>query len=171
MNNGFFNRTQTCLFLFHDCRLNVDFVTSRGNLARVLNVFSSKDSKGWTMLAARYRGTVYLSHIEPDRDEKDQTPFGRRVCYWGKRFEMEVTKQDRDTISETVKLGPIRAYPGFFSVVRLQLEDHTIVLRAEVDAQMLVSEGVCFFNFTIKDVAMKRTNGKYSWDSVKIDHQ
>lgn len=123
---------------FKDLGLNVDFVTSRGNLARMLNVLSGKDKKGWTLLATRYRGTIYLSHVEADNDQ-DLSPFGWRVCYWGKRFELEVTKMDWSGTSECdqdkKKHGPIKAYPGFFSVVRFQLENHTIVLRAEVDAQ------------------------------------
>lgn len=111
----------------------------------MLNVLSGKDSKGWAMLATRYRGTVYLSHIENDND-KDLSTFGWRVCYWGKRFEVEVTKtasNEREE-SELVKYGPIKAYPGFFSVVQFQLENHAIALRAEVDAQTQVSKEVWF---------------------------
>ena len=130
------NFTESNLIIIR-CRLNVDFVTSRGNLARILNVLNGKDGKGWTLLATRYRGTVYLSHIEANND-KDLSPFGRRVCYWGKRFEVEVTNErapNERTKRETLKHGPIKAYPGFFSVVRFQLENHTIALRTEVDAE------------------------------------
>ena len=52
---------------------------------------------------------------------------------------MEVTKDsDPSRGSAASRHGPIKAYPGFFSVVRLQLGDHVIVLRAEVDAQIEV---------------------------------
>ena len=130
------NFTESDLIIIH-CRLNVDFVTSRGNLARILNVLNGKDGKDWTLLATRYRGTVYLSHIEANND-KDLSSFGRRVCYWGKRFEVEVTNErapNEGRERETLKHGPIKAYPGFFSVVRFQLENHTIALRTEVDAE------------------------------------
>ena len=40
--------------------------------------------------------------------------------------------------NEVERHGPLKAYPGFFSVVRFQLEDHRIALRAEVDAEMQV---------------------------------
>lgn len=93
------------------------------------------------MLATRYRGTVYLSHIEIDNRDEGLSAYGQRVCYWGKRFEVEVTESPCSESSqhETVKRhGPIKAYPGFFSVVRFQLENHTIALRAEVDAQTQV---------------------------------
>lgn len=137
------NLSDIPLCYFDVSRLNVDFVTSRGNLARMLNALGGKDSKGWSMLATRYRDTVYLSHIENDSD-KDQSLFGQRVCYWGKRFEKEVTMPDcgerLESDHETARHGPIKAYPGFFSVVRFQLEDHTIVLRAEVDAQTQVGQ-------------------------------
>ena len=107
----------------------------------MLSVLSGKpDGKGWTLLATRYRRTIYLSHIENNND-KEMSFFGRKVCYWGKRFEVEVTNKmcsDRSE-HETVKHGPMKAYPGFFSVIRFQLENHTIALRAEVDAETQVS--------------------------------
>lgn len=127
-------------------RLDVDFVTSRGNLARILDIQNGKDGKGrkWTLLATRYRGTVYLSHIEDNRDE-EMSSFARRICYWGKRFEVEVTAPPgQDSLlgysrgNEEERYGPMKAYPGFFSVVRFQLEGHKIVLRAEIDAQTQV---------------------------------
>ena len=40
--------------------------------------------------------------------------------------------------NEVERHGPLKAYPGFFSVVRFQLENHRIALRAEVDAEMQV---------------------------------
>ena len=126
----------------------MDFVTSRGNLARILDIQNGKDGKGrkWTLLATRYRGTVYLSHIEDNRDE-EMSSFARRICYWGKRFEVEVTAPPgQDSLlgysrgNEEERYGPMKAYPGFFSVVRFQLEGHKIVLRAEIDAQTQVSD-------------------------------
>jgi len=131
-------------------RLDVDFVTSRGNLARILDVLNGKDGKGrkWTLLATRFRGTVYLSHIEDVDRDYQQSVFSRRVCYWGKRFEVEVTENWAPATSfpgsssgplltnEVERHGPLKAYPGFFSVVRFQLENHRIALRAEVDAEM-----------------------------------
>ena len=143
------------LRIFHftlPLRLDVDFVTSRGNLARILNVLNGKDGKGrkWTLLAMRFRGTVYLSHIEDVDWDAQQSTFARRVCYWGKRFEVEVTENRAQATSipgsasglppadEAERHGPIKAYPGFFSVVKFQLENHRIALRAEVDAEMQV---------------------------------
>ena len=90
-----------------------------------------------------------MSHIEDDRDDQQST-FARRVCYWGKRFEVEVTKNWAEATSfpgsssgplpadEVERHGPLKAYPGFFSVVRFQLGNHKIALRAEVDAEMQV---------------------------------
>ena len=90
-----------------------------------------------------------MSHIEDNRDDQQST-FERRVCYWGKRFEVEVTKNWAEATSfpgsssgplpadEVERHGPLKAYPGFFSVVRFQLGNHKIVLRAEVDAEMQV---------------------------------
>ena len=112
-------------------------MTSRGNLARILNVLSGKENKSWTLLATRYRHTIYLSHVEAE--EGHLSSYGRRILYWGKRFEVAVTKtgsngkSDFDQAAE--KYGPIKAYPGVYSVVRFQLQNHTILLRAEVDAQ------------------------------------
>ena len=149
MQGGLFN-----MFFFlmpqsiFSSRLDVDFVTSRGNLARILNIWSGKDGKGrkWTLLATRYRGTVYLSHIEDNRDD-EMSSFARRVCYWGKRFEVEVTAPaEEDSLpgysrgNKEERYGPMKAYPGFFSVVRFQLEGHKIALRAEIDAQTQVSD-------------------------------
>ena len=63
---------------------------------------------------------------------------------------MEVTENRAQTASfpgysfgslpanEAERHGPLKAYPGFFSVVGFQLENHRIVLRAEVDAEMQV---------------------------------
>ena len=126
----------------------MDFVTSRGNLARILNILSGKGGKGhkWTLLATRYRGTIYLSHIEENPDE-ELSAFARRICYWGKRFEVEVTSPTREASLPGYSsapppgnevYGPLKAYPGFFSVVRFQLENHRIALRAEIDAQTQV---------------------------------
>ena len=92
------------------------------------------------MVATRYRGTVYLSHIE--EEEECLSPFIEKLCYWGKRFEVEVTvPSDDDTSSkcDMARSDPIAAYPGFFSVVHFQLENHKIALRAEVDAQTQVN--------------------------------
>lgn len=133
-------------------RLDVDFVTSRGNLARILDVLNGKDGKGrkWTLLATRFRGTVYLSHIEDVDWDGQQSTFARMVCYWGKRFEVEVTENLGQATwiqgsssgplpeNEAVRHGPLKAYPGFFSVIKFQLENHRIALRAEIDAEMQV---------------------------------
>lgn len=101
-------------------------------------------------MATRFRGTVYLSHIEDVDQDYQQSVFSRRVCYWGKRFEVEVTENWAPATSfpgsssgplltnEVERHGPLKAYPGFFSVVRFQLENHRIALRAEVDAEMQV---------------------------------
>ena len=142
-------------------RLDVDFVTSRGNLERILKVQTGQGGKGWTMVATRYRGTVYLSHV-PVHIEETQTltDFEKKLSHWGKRFEVEVTKScgtssEDDAASaqatsllgdssasphenEVERHGPLKAHPGFYSVVRFELENHRIVLRAEVDALMPV---------------------------------
>ncbi|KAJ7382153.1 hypothetical protein OS493_036703 [Desmophyllum pertusum] len=114
------------------------------------------------MVATRYRGTVYLSHIE---EEETLNSFIQKLCYWGKRFEVEVTKScgassERDPApaqateatlfpgpssapppeNEVERHGPLKAYPGFYSVVRFELENHRIALRAEVDAQTQSSD-------------------------------
>ena len=120
-------------------------MTSRGNLARILNVLSGKENKSWTLLATRYRHTIYLSHVEAN--EGHLSTYGRRILYWGKRFEVAVTKTDSNGKSDcdhgAEKYGPIKAYPGFYSVVRFQLQNHTILLRAEVDAQTQVKLLTC----------------------------
>ena len=144
---------QSCYYIFA-ARLNVDFITTRGSLARILNVLSGnvggKVNK-WTLLATRFRGTVYLSHIEDDRTDKELPPYVQKVCYWGKRFEVDITKAPTQTTSllgsssapppengEVKRHGPFDAYPGFYSVVRFELENHRIALRAEIDAQTKV---------------------------------
>ena len=142
---------QSCYYIFV-ARLNVDFITTRGSLAGILNVLSEnvggKFDK-WTLLATRYKGTVYLSHIEddPDKTDKELPPYMQKVYYWGKRFEVEITKAPTQATplpgsfstpppeNEVERHGPFDAYPGFYSVVRFELEDHRIALRAEIDAQ------------------------------------
>ena len=120
-------------------------MTSRGNLARILNVLSGKENKSWTLLATRYRHTIYLSHVEAE--EEQLRPYEERIFYWVKRFEVAATKTDSNGKSDcgqgAEKHGPIKAYPGFYSVVRFQLQNHTILLRAEVDAQTEVKEMTC----------------------------
>ena len=116
-------------------------MTSRGNLARILNVLSGKEDKSWTLLATRYRHTIYLSHVEAE--EGNLSSYERKILYWGKRFEeVAVTKtgsnEKSDSDHAAEKYGSIKAYPGFYSVVRFQLQNRTILLRAEVDAQTKV---------------------------------
>ena len=120
-------------------------MTSRGNLARILNVLSGKENKSWTLLATRYRHTTYLSHVEAVGEQL--RPYEERIFYWVKRFGVAATKTDSNGKSDcshgAEKYGPIKAYPGFYSVVRFQLQNHTILLRAEVDAQTEVKEVSC----------------------------
>lgn len=92
----------------------------------IFNIWSGKDGKGWKwiFLVICYRGIVYLSYIEDNWDD-EMLFFVWRVCYWGKRFEVEVIVFVEEDLflgylcgNKEEWYGFMKVYLGFFLVVR-----------------------------------------------------
>ncbi|KAJ7382155.1 hypothetical protein OS493_036705 [Desmophyllum pertusum] len=121
-------------------KLDIDFVTSRGNLERILKVQTGQDRKGWTMLATRYRGTVYLSHIKKKGNlnyfKQKPRDHDQKPMHWGKRFEVEVTKSYDASSERDAAPAQATSLPGDSSAAQHEneVERHGALLKLTQDS-------------------------------------
>lgn len=69
--------------------LDVDFVTWRGHLTKVLTT-PYETREGWLLAVTRFRGTLYISEVETEvarRQRENRSEKQEEMTYWGYKFE------------------------------------------------------------------------------------
>ncbi|XP_060882821.1 decapping and exoribonuclease protein [Labrus mixtus] len=117
------------------CALDVDFVTWRGHLTKLLTTpYEARD--GWLLAVTRFRGTLYISEVETEaarRDRESRTGRHEEMMYWGYKFE-QYTCAD-DVHSSPDPGGVVNTNEAFCTVVQTRLADHRLLFSGEVDCR------------------------------------
>ncbi|XP_041812479.1 decapping and exoribonuclease protein [Chelmon rostratus] len=117
------------------CVLDVDFVTWRGHLTKLLTT-PYETREGWLLAVTRFRGTLYISEVETEaarRERENRTERHEEMMYWGYKFEQY-------TCADTVHSSPdpggvVNTNEAFCTVVQTRLADHRLLFSGEVDCR------------------------------------
>ncbi|XP_005095311.1 decapping and exoribonuclease protein-like [Aplysia californica] len=125
---------------FHS--LSPDFVCTRGLVSRVLCV-PYENNNVLELSVIKFRGTYFLC--------EGDYPFTGEANVWGYRFEQYVTADKGTGIPDLSR--PINTNERFYSVVRSQLGQHSLVCRGEVDCvDVNQEEGNRYVELKIKKI-------------------
>lgn len=117
------------------CALDVDFVTWRGHLTKLLTT-PYEAREGWLLAVTRFRGTLYISEVETEaarRERENRTERHEEMMYWGYKFE-QYTCAD-DVLSSPDPGGIVNTNEAFCTVVQTRLADHRLLFSGEVDCR------------------------------------
>ncbi|XP_041673299.1 decapping and exoribonuclease protein [Cheilinus undulatus] len=117
------------------CALDVDFVTWRGHLTKLLTT-PYEAREGWLLAVSLFRGTLYISEVETEaarRERENRTERHEEMMYWGYKFE-QYTCAD-DVHSSPDPGGVVNTNEAFCTVVQTRLADHRLVFSGEVDCR------------------------------------
>ncbi|CAJ1074982.1 decapping and exoribonuclease protein [Xyrichtys novacula] len=117
------------------CALDVDFVTWRGHLTKLLTT-PYEAREGWLLAVTRFRDTLYISEVETEaarRERENRTGRHEEMMYWGYKFEQY-------TCADTVHSSPdpggvVNTNEAFCTVVQTRLADHRLLFSGEVDCR------------------------------------
>lgn len=115
--------------------LDVDFVTWRGHLTKVLTT-PYETREGWLLAVSRFMGTVYISEVETEaacRDRENRPERNREMMFWGYKFE-QYTCAD-DIHSSPDPSGVVNTNEAFCTVVQTRLAGHKLLFSGEVDCR------------------------------------
>ncbi|XP_005103905.1 decapping and exoribonuclease protein-like [Aplysia californica] len=107
-----------------------DFVCTRGLVSRLLRV-PYQYANEVELSVIKFRGTYFLCEI--DQVSAPIYPEKENMYKWGCRFKQYVTADKGKGIPDLSR--PIKANERFYSVVRFQLGQHSLVCRGQVDCE------------------------------------
>ncbi|XP_068193966.1 decapping and exoribonuclease protein [Antennarius striatus] len=117
------------------CTLDVDFVTWRGHLTKLLTTpYETRD--GWLLAVTRFRGTLYISEVETEaarRERENRTERHEEMMYWGYKFEQYTCADDVHSAPDPG--GVVNTNEAFCTVVQTRLADHRLLFSGEVDCR------------------------------------
>ncbi|XP_069491268.1 decapping and exoribonuclease protein-like isoform X2 [Ambystoma mexicanum] len=108
--------------------LNFDFVVRRGHLAKVL--VTPHVQYGWKLAVTLFRGTYFLLEVAED---EDFTEARDRIDYMGHKFEHYMTSATPGQAPDPS--GVLDLNDGFYSISKVSLKSHSLLLCAEVDSE------------------------------------
>ncbi|XP_045212578.2 decapping and exoribonuclease protein-like [Mercenaria mercenaria] len=134
--------------------LNTNFVCRRGLLAKVMCT-PYEEREDWIIAVVLHNGTYYLNEIETEQKKQDKAKMAEQkkqnearmteqkkqdearitddeMCCWGSKFEQYLKSDSKDGVPD-----PDAQYnncEAFYTVVRTQLNNHSLVFSGEVDA-------------------------------------
>ncbi|XP_068606310.1 decapping and exoribonuclease protein [Brachionichthys hirsutus] len=117
------------------CPLDVDFVTWRGHLTKLLTT-PYETREGWLLAVTRFRGTRYISEVETEaarRDREERTERHKEMMYWGYKFEQYTCADGVHGVPDPG--GVVNTNEAFCTVVQTRLADHRLLFSGEVDCR------------------------------------
>uniref|UniRef100_A0AAV2KLK7 Decapping nuclease n=1 Tax=Knipowitschia caucasica TaxID=637954 RepID=A0AAV2KLK7_KNICA len=119
-----------------DFTLDVDFVTLRGHLTKLLTT-PYEDKEGWMFAVTKFRGTIYIDKVETEaarRDRDNRTERHSEMMYWGYKFEQYMCADNIESLPDPS--GVVNTNEGYYTVVRTQIAEHKLLFSAEVDCRV-----------------------------------
>ncbi|KAJ3225208.1 decapping endonuclease targeting mRNA [Chytriomyces hyalinus] len=123
------------------------FCTWRGIMTKILTTPYSSDT--WELRASLHKGTLYIMEdplMSRASDGFSETDRGKKMTYWGYRFEgLSTLDHDPSTLHadalraaevDRVQHGVVDTHIQFCSVIKTRIGDHDIFMGAEVDCLM-----------------------------------
>ncbi|KAM9346569.1 decapping and exoribonuclease protein [Symphorus nematophorus] len=117
------------------CALDVDFVTWRGHLTKVLTA-PYEAREGWLLAVTRFRGTLYISEVETEaarRERENRTERHEEMMYGGYKFEQYTCADNVHSLPDPG--GVVNTNEAFCTVVQTRLADHRLLFSGEVDCR------------------------------------
>ncbi|XP_047428211.1 decapping and exoribonuclease protein [Mugil cephalus] len=117
------------------CALDVDFVTWRGHLTKLLTT-PYETREGWMLAATRFEGTLYVSEVETEaarRERENRTERHEEMMYWGYKFEQYTCADSAHSSPDPG--GVVNTNEAFCTVVQTRLGDHRLLFSGEVDCR------------------------------------
>lgn len=117
------------------CALDVDFVTWRGHLTKLLTT-PYETREGWMLAATKFRGTIYISEVETEaarRERENRTERHEEMMYWGYKFEQYTCADNVHGAPDPG--GVVNTNEAFCTVVQTRLADHRLLFSGEVDCR------------------------------------
>ncbi|XP_077498615.1 decapping and exoribonuclease protein-like [Amblyomma americanum] len=116
--------------------LFTDFICNRGALRR-LAFTCYKVQKPWLLAACRFRGSIYLCAYETEQEREERLSQmadtrGNRIRFWGCKFQQLMVSEEPSGAPNAE--APVKECEAFCSVLRRQLNTHSLVFAAEVAA-------------------------------------
>ncbi|XP_077474803.1 decapping and exoribonuclease protein-like [Stigmatopora argus] len=115
--------------------LDVDFVTVRGHLTKLLTTPYDKPG-GWLLAVTKFKGILYISEVETDAARQDRekcTGWHHEMVYCGHKFEQYMCADTIDGDPDST--GEVNINEGFFTVIQTRLSDHRLLFSGEVDCR------------------------------------
>ncbi|XP_061892323.1 decapping and exoribonuclease protein [Entelurus aequoreus] len=119
----------------HSSALDVDFVTWRGHLTKLLTT-PYETREGWLLAVTKFKGTHYISEVETEaarRDQENRTERHKAMMYWGYKFEQYTCSDKVDGSPDPS--GVVNTNEAFCTVVQTRLSDHRLLFSGEVDCR------------------------------------
>ncbi|XP_029014957.1 decapping and exoribonuclease protein [Betta splendens] len=117
------------------CGLDVDFVTWRGHLTKLLTT-PYETREGWSLAVTRFRDTLYISEVETEaarRERENRTERHEEMMYWGYKFEQYICADSLHSSPDPG--GVVNTNEAFCTVVQTRLSDHRLLFSGEVDCR------------------------------------
>ncbi|XP_061879964.1 decapping and exoribonuclease protein-like isoform X1 [Entelurus aequoreus] len=115
--------------------LDLDFVTDRGRLARLLTTPYNNLSI-WSLAVTKFRGTLYISDGETEAARQSEAHLiesHEMGLYLGHKFVQYMCSDTIDGLPDPS--GVVNAIEGFYIVVQTRLEDHSLLFSGHVDCR------------------------------------
>ncbi|XP_070704227.1 decapping and exoribonuclease protein [Pempheris klunzingeri] len=117
------------------CALDVDFVTWRGHLTKLLTT-PYETREGWLLAVSRFGGTLYISEVETEAarvEQENRTAKHVEMMYWGYKFEQYACADTVHSLPDPG--GVVNTNEAFCTVVQTRLKDHRLLFSGEVDCR------------------------------------
>nr|XP_057905707.1 decapping and exoribonuclease protein-like [Doryrhamphus excisus] len=133
-----------------DCLRDVDFVTSRGRLTKLLTTPYDKASS-WSLAVTKFRGIFYINEIEREAARENRlcrTDNEKRLIYSRQNFHKYLCSDEIDSPPDSN--GVVNFNEAFFSVVQSCLSNHSLLFCGLVDCRDknpgALNPPACYFN-------------------------
>ncbi|XP_035511204.1 decapping and exoribonuclease protein [Morone saxatilis] len=117
------------------CALDVDFVTWRGHLTKLLTT-PYEAREGWLLAVTKFKGTLYISEVETEaarREQENRAARHEEMMYWGYKFEQYTCADNVHSLPDPG--GVVNTNEAFCTVVQTRLADHRLLFSGEVDCR------------------------------------
>ncbi|XP_006637401.3 decapping and exoribonuclease protein isoform X3 [Lepisosteus oculatus] len=116
-------------------RLDVDFVTWRGHLTKLLTT-PYETREGWLLAVSQLSGTLYVSEVETEaarQSRESRTERHEEMMFWGYRFEQYCCADKPG--GRPAPRGVVNTNEAYCTVVRTRLAGHRLLFSGEVDCR------------------------------------
>ncbi|XP_054627072.1 decapping and exoribonuclease protein-like [Dunckerocampus dactyliophorus] len=146
--------------------LDVDFVTSRGRLTKVLTT-PYENLSSWLLAVTKFQGILYINEVETEAariNRNNRTESHEENIYWGYKFEQYICSDKIDGSPDSS--GVVNSNEAFYTVVQTCLSDHRLLFSGEVDCRDKANSSdppACYLELkTAGNILTDKQRGKFN---------